>query len=244
MRPSVREAFLRYTVPLEGRVQCMYLDVKGLVTTGIGNLIDTPQEAARLPWLRQTGAYATRDEIVTEWARVKHDPDAARLGHRYALRITTLRLSEDAVNELVYGKLDANDAFLARRFPAWDTWPADAQLATHSLAWACGPAFRFPRCEAALRRRDFLEAATECRIDERGNPGVVPRNAAQKVLYRNAALVEGQRDPEVLYWPRDLWAEPPTDPPPDTEPEVPSWPTVTRLPGSIANDEDEGPDAA
>ena len=51
-------------------------------------------------------------------------------------------------------KLGQMDAYLAKRFPEWEEWPADAQLATLSMAWACGPAFRFPRLEAALRAQE------------------------------------------------------------------------------------------
>lgn len=40
MHQPVIDAFLDFTIPLEGKVSSMYLDVKGLVTTGIGNLVD------------------------------------------------------------------------------------------------------------------------------------------------------------------------------------------------------------
>ena len=40
MRPIVAARFLDFTRPLEGLVEHMYVDVKGLVTIGFGNLID------------------------------------------------------------------------------------------------------------------------------------------------------------------------------------------------------------
>lgn len=222
MRPAVRAAFVGFTAPLEGVVRYLYADNKGLVTVGIGNLVDPVASAVHLPFRRPDGTLASRDEIVADWARVKNDPNAATRGHRYAATITTLRLTGEDIERLVMGKLDANDAALSRRFPEFETWPADAQLATHSMAWACGSAFRFPRLEAALRARDFALAAIECNMNEAGNPGLRPRNIANRVLYRNAAKVEadgGARD--RLYWPRDLWTDPPL-----SEDEIPTEPEI------------------
>lgn len=204
MRDCVREAFVAFTAPLEGVVRWMYADVKGLITTGIGNLIDPVQYALPLPWRLPNGTPAQRDEIAAEWLRVKNDPKSGPLGHRYSETITRLRLDDQGVNDLVARKLDQNDRHLAMRFQEWESWPADAQLATLSMAWAMGPGFRFPLLEYALRRQDWLEASVECHMSEAGNPGIVPRNKANRLLYRNAHFAE---DPAVLYWPRDLESE-------------------------------------
>lgn len=40
MYPSVTSFFRVFNEPLEGVVAYMYLDIKGLVTVGVGNLID------------------------------------------------------------------------------------------------------------------------------------------------------------------------------------------------------------
>lgn len=255
MRDSVRNAFVRFTAQYEGVVAWMYQDVKGLVSTGIGNLIDPVQMAVVLPFVHEDGSPAGRDEIVAEWLRVKNQPPsngktAAQLGHLYARQVTRLHLTPAGIQQVVENKLNQNDALLRKRFPAFEQWPADAQLATHSMAWACGPAFRFPKLEAALRALDFRMAAVECRMDETGNPGLKPRNIANKQLYENAAEVqEHARNPDMLYWP-NLLNGPVSDadetleeyrldlleshPPPPFE-------TVTRLPGSIATDDDEEP---
>ena len=45
MQSAVRSAWRRFNEPLEGLTDWMYLDIKGLVTTGMGNLID-PVESA------------------------------------------------------------------------------------------------------------------------------------------------------------------------------------------------------
>lgn len=215
MRDAVRQAFQAYTERFEGAVRWMYLDVRGLCTTAIGNLIDPIETALGLPFVRPDGMPATRDEIATEWRRVKALQSMAKLGG-YAFRnVTTLRLTPAGVVDIVDAKLDAVDKQLAARFSGYKDWPADAQLGTLSLAWACGAAFRFTRFEAAVSALDFDTAARESQMDATGNPGLRPRNAAQLVLFSNAArvLAGGDYSPETLYWPEAL----PVEPPPPTE---------------------------
>jgi hypothetical protein len=206
VRQAVRDAFVGFTAAYEGVVPWMYLDIKGLVTVAIGNLIDPIQYAMPLPFVdRATGKAAQRDEIAAEWLRVKGDASLARLGHRAAERITALRLTPEGVDLVVSRKLERNDQHLLGRFPEFEEWPACAQLAVHSMAWACGPAFRFQALEVALRARDFASAAAECHINETGNPGLKPRNIANKILFRNAMRVQAfHLDPDFLDWEVDL----------------------------------------
>lgn len=215
MKPSVRAAFVPFTIPMEGSIAWMYLDVKGLVTTAIGNLIDPIAYALPLPFMKPDGTAATQAEITSEWLRVKARKDMAMRGGVAFKAITTLRLTPDGIELVVGRKLTQVDAHLRARFAGYDAWPADAQLGVLSMAWACGPAFRFPVFEAAVRSLDFAYAATECRMDETGNPGLRPRNIATRTLFRNAAHVVAESlDPDVLYFPRVL------DEAAATEPEV------------------------
>ncbi|MBA2684752.1 MAG: hypothetical protein H0U66_09700 [Gemmatimonadaceae bacterium] len=205
MRQSVRDAFVRFTSPMEGVVYWMYLDVKGLLTTAIGNLIDPMQFAMALPWVHFDGTFASRSEIASEWMRVKNDPVAAKRGHRYTEGITQLRLTPSGVDMVVSKKLEQMGQYLASRFPDLEEWNACAQLATLSMSWACGPAFRFPALDQCLRARDFDGAAVHCTINEAGNPGVKPRNVAMRILYRNAARVQAfHLEPDLLNWTSDL----------------------------------------
>jgi len=223
VRASVAEAFVRFTAPLEGVVPFMYLDVKGLVTTAIGNLIDPIQYALPLPFRHKDGTPATKSEIAAEWNRVKgHQAMRMRGGMAYA-SVTTLRLDKAGIDQVVQRKLAQNVDHLKRRFAQWDEWPADAQLATLSMAWACGPAFRFPMLTAALRAQRWAIAAVECRMDERGNPGLAPRNVANRHLFMNAdAVVRGGYDLNVLYYP-DV-PRPRASPDAETLPELPESP--------------------
>ena len=50
-------------------------------------------------------------------------------------------------------------------------------------------------------------AALECKMNEVGNPGLIPRNRANRILLSNAAVVLAQGlEPSTLFYPRDLTA--------------------------------------
>jgi hypothetical protein len=212
MRDVVREVFYSFNAPMEGEVPFFYQDVKGLVSIGVGILCDPIQLALGLPLVHADGRPATRNEIAAEWLRIKNLPPnsrgqtAAQLGHLYAKPHTTLSLTRDGLEYTMMSKVNQMDAYLETRFPGYSEWPADAQLGALSLSWACGPAFRFPKCEAALRSLDFRTAAVECFMpEERTISGLRPRNRVNRLLFNNAAVVvqEGH-DPGVLYYPNDL----------------------------------------
>lgn len=204
---SVRVVFPGFSADFEGRLPYLYQDVKGLVTIGVGNLVDTPEEAAALPFVhKDSRTPATRDEIVAEWHMIKNAPDLARKGHRAAEKIHTLELPDAAVDDLVRRRFDTNEARLAAFFPGWAQWPADARLGAHSIAWA-GAFFpnRWPAFTTAANAGDWLAAAAESHLREDGNPGVAPRNRANQRLFANAAAVVARGlDPTLIYYPTAL----------------------------------------
>jgi murein L,D-transpeptidase YcbB/YkuD len=167
----------------------MYLDVKGLVTTGYGNLIDSIETALEPEWTMPDGERATRGDVMREWSRVKSNTALAKQGHRAAERVTDLRLNDEAIEKLVFRVLDTMNAELVKAYPAFESWPADAQLATLAMAWACGPAFRgsFRSLHKSLLAEDWKAASQQCTINAKGNPGVIPRNKAMRQLYFLAA---------------------------------------------------------
>jgi hypothetical protein len=193
MKAAVRAFFPVFSAHFEGRVYHMYLDCKGLVTTGVGCLIDTMSAALALPWTRLSdGAPALPSEVVAEWRLIKGHQELAKLHYAYAGKLCKLRLTGDAINKLVDERTLSAERYLSRRLPSWDAWPADAQLATMSMAWAMGAGFvdKFPRWLAAATRAepDFATMAAECKMRETNNAGVVPRNRADAALFRSAAV--------------------------------------------------------
>src|SRR5437899_5269211 len=105
MKSSVSDIFPTFNQKFEGRLNFMYLDIRRLVTTGIGNLIDplTP-EVINLTWRpkAEPDRSASEDEIRAEWDFVKSDPDGrSQRGGGTFRDVTSLELSEDAVDDLV-----------------------------------------------------------------------------------------------------------------------------------------------
>ena len=202
MKDSVKAAFASFSTEFEGSVPWMYLDIKGLVTVAIGNLIDPVSLALSVPFVWPDGRLATSAEIRTEWTKVKSRTDLARKGHLAAKNVSKLRLTDEGLEMLVGKVLEQTAADLRKRYPAFDSWPADAQMATLAMAWACGSAFgkMFKILDAALKRADWATASQQCRIDDSKNPGVTPRNKAMKQLYFIAAALGCD---ETLHWPAD-----------------------------------------
>jgi hypothetical protein len=200
MFPAVQSGFTAFSAKFEGRVPYMYLDVKGLVTVGVGNLVDPVAVAQTLPFrfknkpgINAPGSPATPDQIAQEWQILKNDPGLATKGATACEPITQLELSDDAIDSLILERLTQNESFLIRQqwFQGFDAWPADAQLGLLSMAWAMGPAGpgAFPNFRAACQKLDFKTAAAECKMNEAGNPGLIPRNEANFTLFSNAAIV-------------------------------------------------------
>ena len=222
MFPAVQSGFPTFSTKFEGRVPFMYLDVLGLVTVGVGNLVDPVLAAQALPFrfknrpgIAAPGSTATADQIAAEWQALKNDPSLKTRGYKACEPITQLELSDDAIDSLIIDRLTKNESFLKRQrwFQDFDTWPADAQLGLLSMAWAMGPAGpgTFPSFRVACQRLDFNTAAAQCKMNEAGNPGVVPRNQANFTLFSNAATVvagaaQGGLQRSNLYYPQVLTA--------------------------------------
>lgn len=190
MHDSVKKVFYSFTSRFEGAVPWMYLDVKGLVTTAVGNLIDPVSQALSLPFVRADGSKASGGEIAADWNNVKTRPELAKKGHNEARRFTKLRLTPEGMNELVLRQVERNEVILRKRFPQYDEWPADAQLAMNSMAWALGAGFDspatekvdgiFPKFSACMYVGDFLSASQNCWIGPRYRS--VSENGKKKLI--------------------------------------------------------------
>lgn len=195
MRESVRTAFPNAVVHHEGRTSWLYLDTKGLVTTGVGNLVDPVSLALELPWRRAGGEMATCAEVEADWERVKA-MRAGMIAGRYR-GPRALHLEEADVDELVDRKAGEFWGHLAATFPSAEDWPADAQLGLLLHAWAVGPhGYRrnWPKMSAALDACDWLEVAAQCVMPR----ARMSRNEAHALCFRNAAA---GADPKVLFYP-------------------------------------------
>lgn len=226
MRQAVLQVFPKiFTGPLEGaNIYWLYQDVKHLITTARGNLVDgTPgpnpwTPALALPWKMPDGTLASKAEVIRQWQAFKAQPEMAGYSaySKTVQNATTIRLTEEDVDALVMKQLLANEVVLRSFFHDWDQWCADAQLAASSLGWAVGPAWPkiFGNCTRSLLAGKFHEVTIrpigadgkeqpcECDISTKNNAGVIPRNAQNRLCFNNAQIVQDfNLDPETLYWP-------------------------------------------
>ena len=199
MQPAVRSAWRAFNQPLEGLASWMYLDIRGLVTTGMGNLIDPLPAALELNWRHEDDTLAEHDGVTAEWTRIKGSVALARQGAQAARAIATLHLADADIDALILRRLDGDETIVKAHpaFAGFDEWPADAQLGLMSMAWAMGAGFgpRFPHFSDACAARDFAAAAADCEMEARTNPGLVRRNAANRQAF---LLATNAADPAVL----------------------------------------------
>lgn len=189
------------------------------------------QPVMGLPWRHPANASgvpaglpATPAEIAAEWWRVKNGccgksrlkskNDCPRVqagqvcfahhGWRSSETKQALRLLREDAEALVQQRAAGMWAVLVKRFPNLATAPSDAQLGVLSWAWAMGAnRTGWPKFFAAIKNEDWLACAKESQMSTKGNAGVIPRNAAQEVLFKNAAAVKAKGlNPDVLYWPK------------------------------------------
>jgi peptidoglycan hydrolase-like protein with peptidoglycan-binding domain len=215
IRQAVIDAFTGYSQGLEGAgTNFMYTDSKGYVTTGIGDLIDPVSSALPLPWKRN-GVLVSQDDIINAWTTVKNAwPDV----QSYACAsLTDIRLDSEGMAALVARQIKANHEVLITEFPSYVSWPADAQMAMHSISWEWGAGF--PRVwgqngldfKAALNstKPDFLKAAdimTQASIHEESiNPGTIKRDADNRVMFTNAAQAQTKKaNYNTLFYPSTI----------------------------------------
>jgi len=221
VRVSVSSAWYQYIRKHEGEVAYMYLDKKGLVTVGVGNLIDPMRTALDLPFeykstnklKRPAGQRATPAEIESEWKHIKNHPNRTQMaldGHKSCRDETNLELSTLGRQRLFSSKSSSNEQTLMQTFSSWVSFPADAQLALMAMAWGLGAnagiSKKFPRFTAACSKMDFDAAVADCTI-KTWRP---ERNTASRRLLANAAVVmrnPGHYDPGILYYPTALGDE-------------------------------------
>jgi GH24 family phage-related lysozyme (muramidase) len=105
MRTVVASIFPKFTETFEGHCAFLYCDIKGLVTTGRGNLVDPVSLALPLPW-QIDDVTATEDQIAADWNTVKARQDIRMRGGGAYEGLTQIRLTEDAIDSLTMSKAE------------------------------------------------------------------------------------------------------------------------------------------
>jgi hypothetical protein len=174
MTPAAREDFLAKTRELEGVCQWLYLDVRGLVTVGIGNLVDPIGSlwAANLDWVnldwRNGDAPAEDSEVWAAWRIVKGHQELREHGGGAFQHLTAIRATDESIDHLVEATITRFERALRVFYPEMPGWPDAAQVSVMLMAWALGAGFpaKWPKLSSALHRLNFELAAEECQMSE------------------------------------------------------------------------------
>jgi Putative peptidoglycan binding domain len=214
LQPSVVAALPSTFAPWEGPgLSFMYTDSKGLVTTGTGNLIDPIGAALALPWQNPDGSPTSQQDITDAWNTVKSAWPGVQSNASSSL--TSIRLSKDALDDLMLKTIQGNHEYLMKEYPNYTKWPADAQMAIHSISWAWGPGFATVWNESGTNGTafnaavnaatpDFAKAAqimmAASQHEESINSGIIPRDQANVVMFNNAADVLKSKGDVTKFW--------------------------------------------
>lgn len=208
MHQTAQNALHDFLKQYEGKVNFMYLDVKGLVTIGIGHLIDPVNMAMKLEFRQKGGNGAVSGaEVAAEWQTVKSRRDLIPKGGAAFGSVTRLELSDNGIKAMVKSHAAGIENYIktnasaSKFYSNFDNWPADAQLAFMGVAWGGIPIpqFGWHKFPEACRIEDWEQAATECKIS---SPIAAGRNEAHKTMFLNAAAVKSNGDSiSELSWP-------------------------------------------
>jgi len=169
----------------EGAISHMYLDTRGNVTVGVGQLLSTVDSAKKLRFtVRISNKLATAAEIETDFNTVKKQR-AGALAASYKQH-TKLDLPTSVIDALLGTRIQEFESQLRTSLHEYDRYPPDAQLAILDMAFNLGTnglISKFPRLVAAIREKDWNECAS---LSNRVGIGAA-RNEKTKQLFLAAA---------------------------------------------------------
>lgn len=148
MTPELFRAVSDNLADHEGRVLSMYLDSVGVVTCGVGHALFTPVMAYVIPFWKDSGTLATRDEIFVGWTSVKN----GKLKR-------ALMLSFDESDNILEADLARFEHVVNTRFPKSESYPLSVQVALYDIAFNCGSFIKWPHFSAHIDAREFGAAA-------------------------------------------------------------------------------------
>jgi len=208
MHQSVIDALPGFFKQYEGKVNFMYLDLKGLVTVGLGHLCDPVDQALKLEFGPKGGGGAVGGgEVTAEFNTVKARTDLKGQGSAAFDAITHLQLSDNGIATMAREDAASIEKYLTTNpaakpyYANFRSWPADAQLGILGIAWGVMPIpnFGWHDFPVACRDENWLTAAKQCRIS---SPIAAGRNEAHELMFMNAAAVKSNKDDYTeLVWP-------------------------------------------
>lgn len=172
----------------EGSISHMYLDTKGYVTVGVGQLLRTVDDAQALDFVnRDTHEKATDEEIAQDFRAVENEEPGYRASHYR--QFTKLDLPEQAIDDLLDSRIAEFENGLRGEFPGFDSFPEAAQAGLLDMAFNLGISGlvnKFPTFTRAARQQDWATCARECRRSGIGDR----RNEETRKLFEEAGRRE------------------------------------------------------
>lgn len=159
-KKTLRHNIERY----EGRVNHMYLDSCGYVTVGVGHLLAKADHACDLPFKKEDGSPASREDIEHEYSELKKQP-GNKLA-KYYREFTSLRLIDEDINQLTDKHIDTFYGELKRIYGDFDGFPSSAKLAAFDLIFNLGMTKlknKWPNFNASVAAKDWVAAASNSR---------------------------------------------------------------------------------
>jgi len=147
----------------EGTVPWMYLDTRGFVTVGVGELLANAAKAETLAFVNPDGQPSTQDAIVDEFNRVS-GLVPAKVAAFYRSPASPV-LPHALIDTLLMNHLNFFDGQLAGRLSNYASFPDPAKLALLDMIYNLGQVGlfqHFPHFMAAVGKQDWLGAAANC----------------------------------------------------------------------------------
>jgi GH24 family phage-related lysozyme (muramidase) len=147
----------------EGIVPWMYLDTRGFVTVGVGEMLATPDRAQSLGFLDEKAQPTTPEAILTEYHRVTALPHGRLAG--FYRSPTSPTLPHPAIDALLMQHLDFFDGQLSQHFPNYPGFPDPVKLGLLDMVFNLGVTgllHGYPHFMTHVRNQDWANAAVHC----------------------------------------------------------------------------------
>lgn len=167
--PNLIATLMKRLEQQEGRIPHMYLDTRGYVTVGVGNMIPDANQAAAISFVhRDTGRAATATEIREEYSAIKQRPYGRRYGASAFRPYTSLELTNATIDQLTRKHVQSFTGELQTIYgkAAFNAMPDKVKLALYDMIFNLGMTKlknEYPNFNRHIGNSDWAAAARESR---------------------------------------------------------------------------------
>ncbi|HTW47412.1 MAG TPA: hypothetical protein VMD92_05660 [Acidobacteriaceae bacterium] len=162
----------------EGVIPWMYLDTRGFVTVGVGEMLASASRAQALPFIDSNANPVTSDVILAEYNRVVALPQGQGAGAYRADGSPTL--SAASISSLLMAHVQYFDGQLSAKFANYAAFPDPAKLGLLDMIYNLGPQGLFvgyPTFMGDVNNENWAGAAGQC---YRNGPSAARNNWTQQ----------------------------------------------------------------